>query len=243
MHQSGSLDGGITPFFVTWCNYRCRFCVRKALWRWFYPRSRKRNHFQTLATGVPKLKTLLGTQRVKAQIYNCVNVYDYDASNFLVCVWQSKSSSISGGCEGFARKMKPSSALEYPGIFLLDLVSSEMSNVVPSLVDLECDVGELCGCGWRGIWLPNGTRPRIDPYIWLGWGLQSTCWRRPKPLLMASVNLVMFAIKPCIFFCARPPKLPFARHVSFSGSGFPGLMTGAALRGWLYFLIFRVCNS
>ena len=29
------------------------------------PRSRKRNHFQTLATGVPELKTLLGTQRVK----------------------------------------------------------------------------------------------------------------------------------------------------------------------------------
>ena len=32
--------------------------------QWFYPRSRKRNHFQTLATGVPKLKTLLGTQWV-----------------------------------------------------------------------------------------------------------------------------------------------------------------------------------
>ena len=65
VHQSGSLDGGNAPFFVTWCNYRCRFCVRKALWRWFYPRSRKRNHFQTLATGVPELKTLLGTQRLK----------------------------------------------------------------------------------------------------------------------------------------------------------------------------------
>ena len=51
-------------FFVTWGYYRCRFCVRKAFWRWFYPRSRKRNHFQTLATGVPELKTLLGTQRV-----------------------------------------------------------------------------------------------------------------------------------------------------------------------------------
>ena len=43
--------------------------------------------------------------------------------------------------------MKPSPALEYPGIFLLDVESSEMSNAVPSLVDLECDVGELCGCG------------------------------------------------------------------------------------------------
>ena len=43
----------------------CWFCVRKALWWWFYPRSRKRNHCQTLATRVPKLKTLLGTQRVK----------------------------------------------------------------------------------------------------------------------------------------------------------------------------------
>ena len=51
------LDSGITPFFVTWCNYHCWFCVRKALWRWFYPRSRKRDHFQTLATGVPNLKT------------------------------------------------------------------------------------------------------------------------------------------------------------------------------------------
>ena len=51
------LDSGITPFFVTWCNYRCWFCVRKALWRWFYPRSRKRDHFQTLATRVPNLKT------------------------------------------------------------------------------------------------------------------------------------------------------------------------------------------
>ena len=51
------LDRGVTPFFVTWCNYRCWFCVRKALWRWFYPRSRKRDHFQTLATGVPNLKT------------------------------------------------------------------------------------------------------------------------------------------------------------------------------------------
>ena len=45
--------------------YRCWFCVGKALWRWFYLRSRKRDHFQTLATGVPKLKTWLGTQRVK----------------------------------------------------------------------------------------------------------------------------------------------------------------------------------
>ena len=63
-YWSGSLDGGIAPFFVRWCNYRCWFCVRKALWRWFYPRSRKIDHFQTLATGVPKLKTLLGTQRV-----------------------------------------------------------------------------------------------------------------------------------------------------------------------------------
>ena len=51
-------------FFVTWWNFRCWFCVRKALWRWFFPRSRKRDHFQTLATGVPKLKTWLGTQRV-----------------------------------------------------------------------------------------------------------------------------------------------------------------------------------
>ena len=39
--------------------------LEKHFLRWFYPRSRKRNHFQTLATGVPKLKTLLGTQRVK----------------------------------------------------------------------------------------------------------------------------------------------------------------------------------
>ena len=54
----------MAPFFVTWCNYRCWFYVGKALWRWFYPRSRKRDHFQTLATGVPKLKTWLGTQRV-----------------------------------------------------------------------------------------------------------------------------------------------------------------------------------
>ena len=30
--------------------------VRKALWRWVYPRSRKRDHFQTLATGIRKLK-------------------------------------------------------------------------------------------------------------------------------------------------------------------------------------------
>ena len=58
------LDGGIAPFFVTWCNYRWRFCVRKAVWLWFYPRSRKRNHFWTLATGVPELKSRLGTQRV-----------------------------------------------------------------------------------------------------------------------------------------------------------------------------------
>ena len=65
MHRSGSLDRTIAPFFVTWCNYRLWFCVEKALWRWFYPRSRKKDHFQTLATGVPKLKTWLGTQRVK----------------------------------------------------------------------------------------------------------------------------------------------------------------------------------
>ena len=65
MHRSASLDRGIAPFFVTWCNYRCWFFVGKALWRWFYPRSRKKDHFQTLATGVPKLKTWLGTQRVK----------------------------------------------------------------------------------------------------------------------------------------------------------------------------------
>ena len=51
------LDSGITPFFVTRCNYRCWFCVRKALRRWFYARSRKRDHFQTLATGVPNLTT------------------------------------------------------------------------------------------------------------------------------------------------------------------------------------------
>ena len=56
---------GIAPFFVTWCTYRRWFCVAKALGQWFYPRSRKRNHVQTLATGVPKLKTWLGTQRVK----------------------------------------------------------------------------------------------------------------------------------------------------------------------------------
>ena len=58
---------GIAPFFVTWRNFRCWFCVRKALWRCFYPRSRKRDHFQTLATGVPKLKTWLGTQWDKPQ--------------------------------------------------------------------------------------------------------------------------------------------------------------------------------
>ena len=46
----------------------CWFCVGKALWRWFYPRSRKRDHFQTLATGVPKLKTWLGTQRVNVKV-------------------------------------------------------------------------------------------------------------------------------------------------------------------------------
>ena len=63
------LDCGITPFFVTWCNYRCWFCVRKGLWRWFYPRSRKRDRFQTLATGVSNLKTYLGTQRVKVGVY------------------------------------------------------------------------------------------------------------------------------------------------------------------------------
>ena len=57
---------GHCTVFCTWCNYRCWFCVGKAFWRWFYPRSRKRDHFQTLATGVPKLKTWLGTQRVKA---------------------------------------------------------------------------------------------------------------------------------------------------------------------------------
>ena len=61
-------DRGIAPFFVTWCNYHCWFCVGKALWRWFYPRSRKRDHFQTLATGVPKLKTWLGTQRVSTRL-------------------------------------------------------------------------------------------------------------------------------------------------------------------------------
>ena len=65
-YRSGSLGRGTDCIvFVTWCNYRCCFCVREALWRWFYPRSRKRDHFQTLATGVPKLKTWLGTQRVK----------------------------------------------------------------------------------------------------------------------------------------------------------------------------------
>ena len=58
--------GALHRFFVTRCNYLCWFSVRKAFWRWFYPRSRKRDHFQTLATGVPKLKTCLGTQRVKA---------------------------------------------------------------------------------------------------------------------------------------------------------------------------------
>ena len=65
VHRSGSLDRGIAPFFVTWCNYRCWFCVGKPPWRGFYPRSRKKDHFQTLATGVPQLKTWLGTQRVK----------------------------------------------------------------------------------------------------------------------------------------------------------------------------------
>ena len=35
----------------------------------FYPRSRKRDRFQTLATGVPNLKTELGTQRVKLFIF------------------------------------------------------------------------------------------------------------------------------------------------------------------------------
>ena len=64
VHRSRWLDRGNALFFVTWCNYRCWFCVGKALWRWFYPRSRKRDHFQTLATRVPKLKTWLGTQRV-----------------------------------------------------------------------------------------------------------------------------------------------------------------------------------
>ena len=54
VHRSGSLDSDIAPFFVTWCNCRCWFCVRKAPWRWFFPRSRRRDHFQTLATGVPK---------------------------------------------------------------------------------------------------------------------------------------------------------------------------------------------
>ena len=48
-------------------HYRCWFCVGKALWRWFYPRSRKIDPFQTLVTGVPKLKTWLGTQRVKSR--------------------------------------------------------------------------------------------------------------------------------------------------------------------------------
>ena len=61
---------GHCTVFVTWCNYCRWFCVGKALWRWFYPRSRKRDHFQTLATGVPKLKTWLGTQRVKKEIRN-----------------------------------------------------------------------------------------------------------------------------------------------------------------------------
>ena len=56
---------GIAPFFVMWCYYCCWFCVGKALWRWFYLRSRKRDHFQTLATGVRKLKTWLGTQWVR----------------------------------------------------------------------------------------------------------------------------------------------------------------------------------
>ena len=62
--------GALHRFFVTWCNYRCWFCVGKALWRWFYPRSRKRDHFQTLATGVPKLITWLGTERVKRVIHS-----------------------------------------------------------------------------------------------------------------------------------------------------------------------------
>ena len=54
----------IVRFFATWCNYRFWFCVRRALWGWFYPRLRKRNHLERFATGVPTLKTLLDTPRV-----------------------------------------------------------------------------------------------------------------------------------------------------------------------------------
>ena len=34
-----------------------------------YPRSRKRDHFQKLATGLPKVKTHLGTQRVNVPLH------------------------------------------------------------------------------------------------------------------------------------------------------------------------------
>ena len=81
IHDTSSVDHwGVTNlrapiWFTGWAaalhrfssrDYRCWFCVGKALWRWFYPRSMKRDHFQTLATGLPKLKTWLGTQRIKA---------------------------------------------------------------------------------------------------------------------------------------------------------------------------------
>ena len=42
VHQSGSLDGGMAPFFVTWCNYRSWFCVRKALFTVFLPKIKKK---------------------------------------------------------------------------------------------------------------------------------------------------------------------------------------------------------
>ena len=81
----------MAPFFVTWCNYRSWFCVRKALFTMILPRSRKRNHFQTLATGVLKLKTLLGTQRVNSEKIAGLSVVD--------CTWKSAGNQRVGMCK------------------------------------------------------------------------------------------------------------------------------------------------
>ena len=77
VHQSGSLDGGIAPFFITSCNYCCWFCIRKALWRWFTQDQEKEITFKRWPPGYQSWKLCLAPNGLKKYLpttHDCTKV-------------------------------------------------------------------------------------------------------------------------------------------------------------------------